>query len=103
MKKISQWITASVISLLAQQAVAQPFTCAGNFVGSDTQASIAHTIIENGGRAVGVQRVFVTCHKGTIVIFVDGNNETSTPSYKERWQKRAAALLQLPSDKVVVR
>ncbi|CAH0160230.1 hypothetical protein [Pseudomonas brassicacearum] len=103
MRKINLWAAALFISASAQQAGAQSFTCAGSFIGSDTQDRVAHAIIEDGGRAVGVQRVFVTCRKGTVVILVDGNNETSTPSYKERWQKRAAALLPLPDEKVVVR
>ncbi|KAA0974974.1 hypothetical protein [Pseudomonas sp. ANT_H12B] len=83
--------------------MAQSFTCGGKFIGSDTQAELAQAIIEDGGRAVGVQRVFTICQKGVIQIVLDGNNETSTPSYKKRWQQRAVALLQVPAEKVMVR
>jgi len=84
-------------------AVAQPFTCGGKFLGSDTQAQLAQAIIEDGGRAVGVQRVFTICQKGVIQIVLDGNNESSTPGYKKRWRERAVALLQVPDDKLIIR
>jgi hypothetical protein len=83
--------------------MAQPFTCGATFVGSDAQAQVAQAVIEDGGRAVGVQRVFTICQKGVVQIVLDGNNETSTPSYKKRWQQRASSLLQIPADKVLVR
>jgi len=88
---------------LALPAVAQPFICGGYFIGSDTQAKLAHTILEDGGRAVGIQQVFTLCQKGVIQVVLDGNNETSTPSYKNRWQQRAVTLFEVPQNKVVVR
>jgi hypothetical protein len=83
--------------------MAQPFTCGGHFLGSDAQAQLAQVIIEDGGRAVGVQRVFTICQKGVVQIVLDGNQEMSTPSYKKRWQQRAVTLLQVPAEKVVFR
>lgn len=88
---------------MALPATAQPFTCGGYFIGNDTQAKLAHTILEDGGRAIGITQVFTICQKGIIQVVLDGNNETSTPSYKTRWQQRAATLLQIPQDKVIVR
>ena len=88
---------------MALPAVAQPFTCGGHFIGNDAQAKLAHTILEDGGRAVGINQVFTICQKGVIQVFLDGNNVTSTPSYKKRWQQRAVALFEVPQDKVVFR
>ncbi|EUB71323.1 hypothetical protein PMI27_005479 [Pseudomonas sp. GM41(2012)] len=103
MKKVTQWLASFCICTVAWPVMAQPFSCGGKFLGSDTQAELAQAIVEDGGRAVGVQRVFAICQKGVIQIVLDGNNETSTPSYKKRWQQRAVTLLQVPADKVVVR
>lgn len=103
MKKIIQGLIALFISGGAVPALAQPFTCAGHFLGSDVQAQLAQAIIEDGGRAVGVQRVFTICQKGVVQILLDGTNESSTPGYKKRWQQRAVTLLQVPADKVTVR
>ena len=79
----------------AWPVMAQPFTCGEQFLGSDTQAELAQAIIEDGGRAVGVQRVFQ--------IVLDGNHQASTASYKKRWHRRAVALLEVPDDKVLIR
>lgn len=87
----------------AWPVMAQPLTCGGKFLGSDTQAELAQAIINDGGRAVEVQQVFTICQKGVIQVVLEGNNETSTPSYKKRWHQRAISLLDVPADKVVVR
>ena len=87
----------------AWPVMAQPFTCGEKFLGSDSQAQLAQVIIEDGGRAVGVQRVFTICQKGVIQIVLDGNHQASTASYKERWHRRAVALLEVPDDKVMIR
>ncbi|CAI8990165.1 DUF2511 domain-containing protein [Pseudomonas sp. IT-P12] len=103
MKKTAGQLLVWVCCAGAWPVMAQPFTCGGKFLGSDTQAELEQVIIEDGGRAVGVQRVFTICQKGVIQVVLDGNNETSTPSYKRRWQQRAVALLQVPADKVTLR
>ncbi|MVV50663.1 hypothetical protein EJA72_20840 [Pseudomonas sp. PB120] len=103
MKKIAGKLLIVCLCAGAWPVMAQPFTCSGKFLGSDAQAELAQAITEDGGRAVGVQRVFTICQKGVIQIVLDGNNETSTPSYKKRWQQRAVTLLQVPADKVLVR
>lgn len=103
MQKIARWLVASCFCVGAFPAIAQPFTCGNKFLGSDIQAQIAQVIVEDGGRAVGVQRVFTICQKGVIEIVLDGNNEQSTPSYKKRWQQRAATLLEVPADKLIIR
>jgi hypothetical protein len=103
MKKTAGKLLVLCFCAGAWPVLAQPFTCGGKFLGSDTQAELAQAIIEDGGRAVGVQRVFTICQKGVIHVVLDGNNETSTPGYKARWQQRAVALLQVPADKVMLR
>jgi hypothetical protein len=103
MQKIAQWLVALCLCVGALPAMAQPFTCGGKFLGSDVQAELAQAIVEDGGRAVGVQRVFTICQKGVIQVVLDGNNDRSTPSYKKRWQQRVVTLLQVPADKVIVR
>jgi hypothetical protein len=103
MQKIATKLLALCFCAAASPVMAQPFTCGGKFLGGDAQAELAQAIIEDGGRAVGVQRVFTICQKGVIQIVLDGNNETSTPSYKKRWQQRAVTLLQVSVDKVVIR
>ncbi|MGF6112557.1 hypothetical protein [Pseudomonas frederiksbergensis] len=54
MKKAAQRLLAFCVLGASGQAMSQPFTCGGHFLGSDTQAQLAQAIIEDGGRAAGV-------------------------------------------------